>query len=892
MNLPFLKATKRKQAQGIIAFRGVNYGEDGADGQMEESRNLFSGRFPCLSPRDGRERGDKYENATAVWYKDGLLVVDGSDLIYNGEVVGAVSPGKKQFANINTKVVIMPDKVVFDTKTRELRGLGAEYTALAGSAVFANSNTESKLTTHIGSYVEGIAGSGNVGGNDALGQKSPIFMLDKPPFTKVYESGSVSEESGGFVLGVERTGDGLQAQNVAVGNVFTAASLGADGTKRIGRITGKTKFPETQHQDNHPIYAWKRHHVTESQVTTTNIEKSSGSYDAAVATPVPNSTVKGLNYTEGGSLYFGTGSTGATINLVFGNSVYIQSTGYYWFGAATSVSYTFSSYLDDNATFTIGPFDFSNGGDYGHANLYVGITDTDGKIRSYIEMPLRNAAPRDEEFSASTYFTLTLRATRAYVETGYDEENDESIGYYEQYAAADLSPSVRPTAAPTYNRVASVAASKGAFDSIVYAGFSNFYPNNGLSGAGSSQYWYVYQGQVTNPCYYGFDYDLIEARDAAGVNGFEAVNFRAGDTVEISGCTSLESNNITATIREITEETVNGVTQHSLVFDSGLFTAGTETSAVTITRKVPNLSVICESQNRLFGAEGNTIYVSALGDPTNMNTYDGVDTDSYSVAVATEGAFTGCIGYGKTVLFFKEDCMHKLMGDYPSEYQLYDYMVPGVLEGSEESLWNLNEVVYYHGREGVYRYNGGAPELISENFGLRRFDTAAAGAAGDRYYISMRDKETGEWGLWVYDAQRDIWLQEDETQAVCFCRDGGKLFYIDGEDSTLVQVNPEKSEEEIEWSATLCRMDEVYHNRKCYSRLLLRADLEEGAWLQVEISHDDGPFEMVYTTHKDNKTAVIPIHPNRCDNFRIRLTGGGKVLVRSLVREFYLQSEH
>jgi len=269
-----------------------------------------------------------------------------------------------------------------------------------------------------------------------------------------------------------------------------------------------------------------------------------------------------------------------------------------------------------------------------------------------------------------------------------------------------------------------------------------------------------------------------------------------------------------------------------------------------------------------------------------------VDTDSYSVAVATEGAFTGCIGYGKTVLFFKEDCMHKLMGDYPSEYQLYDYMVPGVLEGSEESLWNLNEVVYYHGREGVYRYNGGAPELISENFGLRRFDTAAAGAAGDRYYISMRDKETGEWGLWVYDAQRDIWLQEDETQAVCFCRDGGKLFYIDGEDSTMVQVNPENSEEEIEWSATLCRMDEVYHNRKCYSRLLLRADLEEGAWLQVEISHDDGPFEMVYTTHKDNKTAVIPIHPNRCDNFRIRLTGGGKVLVRSLVREFYLQSEH
>ena len=56
-------------------------------------------------------------------------------------------------------------------------------------------------------------------------------------------------------------------------------------------------------------------------------------------------------------------------------------------------------------------------------------------------------------------------------------------------------------------------------------------------------------------------------------------------------------------------------------------------------------------------------------------------------------------------------------------------------KGSEKSLRNLNEVIYYHGREGVYRYSGGAPELISENFGLRRFQNASAGAEGYRYYL-------------------------------------------------------------------------------------------------------------------------------------------------------------
>ena len=183
--------------------------------------------------------------------------------------------------------------------------------------------------------------------------------------------------------------------------------------------------------------------------------------------------------------------------------------------------------------------------------------------------------------------------------------------------------------------------------------------------------------------------------------------------------------------------------------------------------------------------------------------------------------------------------------------------------------------------------------MISENFGLRRFDTAAAGAAGDRYYISMRDKETGEWGLWVYDAQRDIWLQEDETQAVCFVRDGGKLYYIDGKAGDLVLTNPDSSDEEVEWSATTCRIDEVYLNRKCYSRLFLRVDLEEDAELKVEISCDDGAYREVSVVKRaGSKTAVVPVVPNRCDNFRIRMTGRGKVKLRSLEREYNVESEY
>jgi hypothetical protein len=394
----------------------------------------------------------------------------------------------------------------------------------------------------------------------------------------------------------------------------------------------------------------------------------------------------------------------------------------------------------------------------------------------------------------------------------------------------------------------------------------------------------------------GFDYDIygVKGADFEQFDGFESLNFRKGDTVEISGATTFPDHNRSYTIRDFgTHKTSSGEELPTLIFDADVFpNNGVEAGAITIRRKVPNLTVVTESNNRLWGAEGNTIFASALGDPTNFYTYDGLDTDSYAVAVASEGAFTGCCGFGNSVLFWKEDKLHKILGAYPSQYTMYEYNVPGVKLGSEQSLCNINEVVYYHGREGVYRYNGGSPELISENFGLRRYEEAAAGAIEGRYYLSMKDRQKGEWGLWVYDTLKNIWLREDDTHAMGFSANEGKLYCIGG--SKLMCLNPDDSGEVFEWSATTARMDEVFHNRKCYSKLLLRAELlEDSAWLQVDISCDGEPFKRVYTSRdKAAKTLAIPIMPKRCDSFRIRLSGEGKFIIRSLVREFDIGSEY
>lgn len=837
MHLPYLPSRKKKTEKQTIAFRGIHYGEGAAEGQLESSRNLTSERFPSMSQRAGRETGEQYQDATAIWYKDGQLVVDGSDLVYNGKVVGSVSPGKKQFATVNTKVVIMPDKVVFDTKTGEVRGLGAEYTT-AAKAEFTGTDTESTLRTHIGSFVERIAGSGNVGGNDVLGENNPIFCEDKPPFSAVYRSAKVNEGSGVPDLTDPLEGDSLIAENVQAGYGFVAADLGADGEKKFGRVTKVTKFVK-----GGPSYVWDKYGVDYTAVPAESV--TSEQYIRTVVID---------------------GESGEDDHPYWTGEISLRHDGYVLYYGAIPVLDESGNVVDvqDKKSFS--------------KTIEVGYGE-----ETALDLPA------DAKFVVGYYnnrYTGAKAVTNVFCADGLSAVTDKSDHEQEDGDEVDT---VRIVTVRLKGYLASAEVkNSGVRQSKVTSATMDF-PEDGYQNGS----WYVLQGQYDTLEYYGFDYDLITADDgfAAGESGWEKVNFRKGDTVEITGCVTNESNNKTATIRGISEEEVDGVAVHVLHFDGGVFTTGTEEGPVTITRKVPNLSIICESQNRLWGAEGNTIYASALGDPTNFFTYDGRDTDSYSVAVASEGVFTGCIGFGNSVLFFKEDRLYKVLGSYPSQYTMYEYQVPGVKKGSESSLWNINEVLYYHSREGVYRYSGGSPELVSEVFGLRRYQNASAGAEGDRYYISMEDIQSKMWGLWVYDIQRDIWLQEDETQALDFAYNDGRLYFI-SKDGSVVCVNPVESNEDIAWSATTCRMDEVLHNRKCYSKLLLRAELlDSKAWLQVEVSCDGEPFKRVYTSRdKRAKTLVIPIMPRRCDSFRVRLSGEGAFILRSMVREFEIGS--
>lgn len=359
--------------------------------------------------------------------------------------------------------------------------------------------------------------------------------------------------------------------------------------------------------------------------------------------------------------------------------------------------------------------------------------------------------------------------------------------------------------------------------------------------------------------------------------------FAPDQALDISGA-SLPENNRSLVLRAVSGDT--------LTFYAGSFAPGSSATPVTVERKIPDLKLICESNNRLWGCDDTTIWASALGDPLTWYNYDGLSTDSFAVSVGSDGAFTGCCAYGSGVLFWKEDLLHKVMGLQPSEYQLYTYTVQGPKAGCHKSLQVINEVLYYLGAEGVYAYAGGTPALISENFGTRRFRDAAAGTDGSRYYLSMADAATGAWGLWTYDPQRAVWLREDDTRALDFTLLDGELLFLAGKTAWRVGQTGGAADDDLPWSALFYPMDETLHNKKGASRLLLRLELAPGAWVRAELREDDGPWRRWGTLHgQRRRSAVLTLLPGRCDTLQLRLSGSGRCVVKSLIREFVLGSE-
>ena len=345
-------------------------------------------------------------------------------------------------------------------------------------------------------------------------------------------------------------------------------------------------------------------------------------------------------------------------------------------------------------------------------------------------------------------------------------------------------------------------------------------------------------------------------------------------------------------IKSITSEKSSGITTTTATFEDNTFWDRLERSNsvwgmtnLVITKECPELEYICCFGGRLWGCKKNTIFASAYQDPTVFTRYNGLSDDSYYIDVTTPGEFTGCAAYASHVVFFKEDSIHRIYGTRPANFQLSVSGAPGVQKGCWDSVRTINERIFYKGERGIYVYTGSMPQLICDAFGAERFTDAVAGAKDQKYYISMKD-EKEKYQLFVFDTEKGTLLREDETQFLTAAQKEGDLYFFDSS-KRMMKISDSSERKDIEWSAELREFNETVNQKKGFSRLSLRYEMNEGCFFKVEVAVDNEPFKVVATVTKPGYRVVgIPLPKNRCDKFRVRISGKGECKIHNLVRDF------
>lgn len=697
---------------------------------------------------------------------DGLVVVDGTNLIYNGQAVGNVTEGEKQFAVVNTKLCIWPDKVFLDLNDLVVRSLEAKFRVSAATGTFSE---------------HGLM----------ISDAAPVISVDRAnyPFSstsqkyvKTYTALSWDKSTSTWT----KSGEQEKLVQDVSDNDLLIPSVSASG---IVSINIKQDGAWSGAENSVGIYVKVTSHSKSSVTTERQWEKFncvSSYYTYYIKGPFEILSPWSSEYT---------GYTSYRFN---------SSTG---------------TFTGTGSRKTVGP---SNPG-----TVYTSGGSDIGRL----------------EFSGGEGTMYTQKAQGPYSGTDYN---------------------------------------KGSTSYGLVRGAPGTYPSNGRASDG---YWYVDRGET------GFDGTEtlnFDVRDAAGANGVFTNYFSVGDRLRISGCTTHPENNTP----EGKTATVVSVSDYTVTFDNDtVFTVGADAGALEVLRPVPDLDYICSSKNRLWGVNNaeKTIYASALGKPTNFFDYDGVDTDSYAVAVGSDRNFTGIVAYGDAVLAWKENTLHKIMGDNPSEYYMATYILNGVQDGSNLSMQVINEVLYYKGIDGVYAYTGGTPTLISSELGDHRYQYAVSGSDDLHYYISMQRQDESAWVMCVYDILRGLWIKEEERRCNSFTElDNAVLFLSDNQ---IWQTGQEDGET-VEWMAEFCPFNEGTMRRKAYSKLVFRIDLFPGSVLFVETKEDNGIWKTAYKYQVQKQmTVTVPLRIGRCDKFQVRLHGSGKANIRAMERVFKSQSE-
>ena len=332
-------------------------------------------------------------------------------------------------------------------------------------------------------------------------------------------------------------------------------------------------------------------------------------------------------------------------------------------------------------------------------------------------------------------------------------------------------------------------------------------------------------------------------------------------------------------------------------FATGNYDTLVERDGIVIKRSAPILDCSCVYHNRIYGASGNTIYISALGEPAQFTSYSLASTSAWAAETAGDD-FIACIPYDNGVIFFKEREIYRVYGETASEFGYSHIVCPGVRADSSRSLAASSGYLYYLSHAGVMRYGGGYPVLMSD--GIDLVPSASVGGADDvKYYLYTTE------GVYVHDTRYGIWHKESiEGNCKGFFNVGTTLYAISGEGDRIYVISGEAEDDSFPGfkvqegeapssSVTLADITEGTLFKKEYKRMRIRLAVLSGE-VNIYITYDGGAeADKITVSASESGKRVIykDVMLKRCDYMSIKISGTGDYVIYGIDRDVCISSD-
>ena len=195
---------------------------------------------------------------------------------------------------------------------------------------------------------------------------------------------------------------------------------------------------------------------------------------------------------------------------------------------------------------------------------------------------------------------------------------------------------------------------------------------------------------------------------------------------------------------------------------------------------MPDVTALAIANSKLYGIEGVKLHHSGIRLP---NVWADGENSGYIVVETPNGEELSAITeYGGHIMCFKPHSTHKVFGMYYGDHNL-QIISDSTGCVSQRSICKVKTSLMWLGDGAIYTYDtSSAPTDIS--LPVKKYidnadnvSAACSGTDGDRYYLSLPQKESDHVIL-VYDTRTGIWSVEDDTDIIEFTTVNNELYGV------------------------------------------------------------------------------------------------------------------